>query len=174
MAKGMMRTIPASFVRGAIAHGMVAALMDKRQGPDLLKSALVGGAALSTAVTVEDLIFNKGLGSMGKKARKQRKKDLKNGQFPGAAAPRGWAGNGWGGTGLLAGLTANQQLLLGLVLGAGGAWLLSDEKARAKLLKAGMKLYSGMASGFEEIKEQMADMQAEMAAEQASGQAPAA
>jgi hypothetical protein len=40
---------------------------------------------------------------------------------------------------------------------------------RAKLLRAGMQLYSGLSAGFEEIKEQMADIQAEMAAERMSG-----
>jgi hypothetical protein len=58
-----------------------------------------------------------------------------------------------------------EQFLLGLVLGAGATWVLSDEELRGKLLKAGMKLYANVAGGFEEIKEQMADIRAEVEAE---------
>ncbi|WP_333874950.1 hypothetical protein [Methylobacter sp.] len=57
------------------------------------------------------------------------------------------------------------QFLMGLMLGAGAAWILSDEELRGKLIKAGMKFYSGVAGGFEEIKEQMADIRAEVATE---------
>jgi hypothetical protein len=55
---------------------------------------------------------------------------------------------------------------MGLMIGAGAAWLLSDEELRGKLIKAGMKLYANVAGGFEELKEQMADIRAEVAAEQ--------
>ena len=57
------------------------------------------------------------------------------------------------------------QFLIGLALGAGAAWVLSDEELRGKMLKAGMKLYANVAGGFEELKEQMADIRAEVAAE---------
>ncbi|EIC30065.1 hypothetical protein [Methylomicrobium album] len=57
------------------------------------------------------------------------------------------------------------QFLLGLLLGAGAAWVLSDEEIRGKLIKSVMKAYAGVAGGFEELKEQMADIRAEVAAE---------
>lgn len=64
----------------------------------------------------------------------------------------------------------SEQFLLGALLGAGAAWLLSDEEMRGKLVKAGMKLYAGIAGGFEEMKEQMADIKAEVEAEQYGGE----
>lgn len=85
-------------------------------------------------------------------------------------------GGGFPGAGLFdAGLLQNmpaflrsgnaEQFLLGAVLGATAAWVLTDEELRGKLIKAGMKLYAGIAGGFEEMKEQMADIKAEVAAE---------
>jgi hypothetical protein len=59
-----------------------------------------------------------------------------------------------------------EQFLLGAAIGAAAAYVLSDEELRGKLLKSGMKLYTGLVGGLEEVKEQMADIQAEMAAEQ--------
>jgi hypothetical protein len=56
------------------------------------------------------------------------------------------------------------QFLLGLVLGAGVTWLLSNEEVRGRLMRAGTQFYSGLLGGFEEIKEQFADIQAEMSA----------
>lgn len=169
--KGLMRDVPASFVRGAIATGIVAALQDKRGGTDLLKSALLGGAALSTAVTVEDLLFNKEW-KVGKKA-----KGLGKGKG------KSWKKNGGGldmamlddlmrrqRAGTLASLPASQQLLTGVLIGMAAAWLLGDEKMRGKLMRAGMQLYTSLAGGFEEMKEQMADIQAEMAAERMSAE----
>ncbi len=55
------------------------------------------------------------------------------------------------------------QFLLGLLVGAGAAWILSDEELRGKVLRVLMKGYAQLAGGVEEIKEQMADIQAEMA-----------
>jgi hypothetical protein len=57
------------------------------------------------------------------------------------------------------------QFLLGLMIGAGAAWVLGDEEIRGKLIKAAMKVYAGVAGGFEEFKEQMADIKAEVATE---------
>ncbi len=54
------------------------------------------------------------------------------------------------------------QFLVGLLFGAAAVYVLSDEEIRAKLIKSGMKLYAGMAGGFEEIKEQFADIRAEL------------
>lgn len=162
--KGLMLDVPASFLRGAVATGIVAAVQDKRTGADLFKSALLGGAALSAAVTVEDLIFNKEW-KVGKKIKglgKGKKALKKNGGMNPAMWNQMLQANN---PGLLASLTPNQQLLTGILIGAGVAWVLGDEKMRAKLMKAGMQLYTGMAGGFEEIKEQMSDIQAEMEAE---------
>lgn len=60
----------------------------------------------------------------------------------------------------------SDQFLLGLLLGAGASYLLSDAELRGKLIKSGMKLYAGLAGGMEEIKEQVADMKAEIEAEE--------
>ncbi|MCQ8131055.1 YtxH domain-containing protein [Methylomonas rivi] len=57
------------------------------------------------------------------------------------------------------------QFLLGLLIGAGAAWVMSDDEIRGKLIKSVMKVYAGVAGGFEELKEQMADIKAEVAAE---------
>jgi hypothetical protein len=98
---------------------------------------------------------------------------------PGYADP-GYGASGYGSSGYgsgavtsdwLHGLSAylparhRDQFLMGLVLGAGAAWVLSDEALRAKMIKSGMKLYANIAGGFEELKEQMADIRAEVAAE---------
>lgn len=74
--------------------------------------------------------------------------------------------------GLLQGMPAflrtrnSEQFLLGALIGAAAAWVLSDEELRAKIVKSAMKLYAGVAGGFEEMKEQMADIRAEVEAEQ--------
>lgn len=81
---------------------------------------------------------------------------------PGAeAAPAGGPQSllNWLGTG------QKEQFLLGLVVGAGAAWLLSDENLRRKILKAGLDTYTNMVGGMEELKEQIADLQAELDAE---------
>lgn len=58
-----------------------------------------------------------------------------------------------------------EQFLLGALVGAAAAWVLSDEEMRGKIVKSAMKLYTGVAGGFEEMKEQMADIRAEVEAE---------
>jgi len=161
-SEAWMRELPASFLRGVIATGIVAAAQDQRRGGELLKSALLGGSALSTAITIENLIFNKEWNVAKKK--KGWKKNKRGGMdLAGLEAMLRQNQN----TGLAA-LTPAQQLLAGVLIGAGVAYLLGDEKLRGKLLRAGMQLYTGLAGGFEEIKEQMADIQAEMAAERMS------
>ena len=78
-------------------------------------------------------------------------------------------GNG----GLLGGLSSllpkgrTEQFLVGALVGAAAAWVLSDEELRGKLMKSGLKAWAGLTGSLEEMKEQMADMQAELAAEQA-------
>lgn len=98
-----------------------------------------------------------------------------HGAMPGGA-PAGYGygpayGAGMMDSTLLQGLPAflrtrqTEQFLLGAMVGAAAAWVLSDEELRGKLVKAGMKLYTSVASGFEEMKEQMADIKAEVEAE---------
>jgi hypothetical protein len=123
---------------------------------------------------------------MGKKHRKQQARE--------AAAAAGMAGYGavppaagygdataagpgiaYGGgpldAGLLQGMPAflrsrnTEQFLLGAAVGAAAAWVLSDDELRGKLIKAGIKLYAGVAGGFEEMKEQLADIRSEVDAE---------
>jgi hypothetical protein len=161
-AVGLARGLPAIFVRGAIASGMTAAMQGKRAGKDLLQAALVGGAALSTAVSVEELLFNKEW-KLAKKMKRGKKN--KRGGLDMTALETLLRGNQPAG---LAALGPGQQFLTGALIGLGVAYLLGDENLRGKLIRAGMQLYTGLAGGFEEIKEQMADIQAEMAAEQRS------
>lgn len=59
----------------------------------------------------------------------------------------------------------SEQFLIGALVGAAAAWVLTDEELRGKILKSAMKLYAGVAGGFEEMKEQMADLKAEVDAE---------
>ncbi len=112
---------------------------------------------------------------MGKKRNKKKgNKYEREAAFAAAMAQAGgWPGAGMGRrgqrNGLLNGLMRtrpSEQFLLGALLGVGAAWVLSDEELRGKLIKAGMKLYAGLAGGFEEMKEQMADIRAELDAEQ--------
>jgi hypothetical protein len=96
------------------------------------------------------------------------------GMGPGYGAP-GYGNPGYGPAGVnhdflkaMSGYLPSQhtdQFLMGLMLGAGAAWILSDEELRGKLIKAAMKVYTGVAGGFEELKEQMADIRADVAAE---------
>lgn len=73
--------------------------------------------------------------------------------------------------GLLQGMPAflrnrsTEQFLLGALIGAAAAWVLSDEELRGKIVKSAIKLYAGVAGGVEEMKEQMADIRAEVEAE---------
>ena len=59
----------------------------------------------------------------------------------------------------------NERFLLGLLIGAGAAYLFSDKNLRGKIIKSAMKLYSGFAGEFAEIKEQFADFKAEFETE---------
>lgn len=152
--------LPASFVRGMVATGMLAALQDGRRGGALLRSALLGGTALTTAVGIEKLLFDKEF-KLGKKM-KGKNKDMAAGlnraeleTLLGQRKPTG-----------LAALTGSQQFLAGALLGAAAAYVLADEALRGKLIRGGMQLYAGLTGGLEEIKEQMADIQAELAAGQ--------
>lgn len=114
---------------------------------------------------------------MGKKRKKQRQQEAW-GQGYGMPGYGEWNGgeaghNGYGrmDAGFLQGLPGilksrqSEQFLLGALIGAGAAWVLADEELRGKIIKAGMKLYAGIAGGFEEMKEQMADIRAEVETE---------
>ncbi|MCK2096020.1 YtxH domain-containing protein [Thauera aromatica] len=109
---------------------------------------------------------------MGKKHKKKGARRHLAGPYHDNAGGRGQAAADDGVRGLLDGMPAflrarkSEQFLLGALLGAAATWVLTDEELRAKLIKAGMKLYANMAGGFEEMKEQMADIRAEIAAEQ--------
>lgn len=70
----------------------------------------------------------------------------------------------------LVGSRSTEQFILGALIGAAAVYVLGDEEMRGKLVKTGMRLYAGIAGGFEEIKEQMADIRAEVAAEQSDSQ----
>lgn len=106
---------------------------------------------------------------MAKKNKKLKKlkKQLKalNAGMPQAMAPAG-SGGIVAGLGRLLPSRRSDQFLLGLVLGGAGAYVLSDEALRGRIMKSWMRLYAGMASGIEEMKEQMEDIKAELAAEQ--------
>ena len=82
---------------------------------------------------------------------------------PGAGMPMG-ATPANGIAGFLGGMSQTQQFLLGLAVGGGLTYILSDEEIRGRIMKAGMKLYTDIAGGVEEMKEQMADLKAEMEA----------
>lgn len=99
---------------------------------------------------------------MSKKKKKKSAKAAKT--AANTAAPQG--------PGILAGLGRllpegrTEQFLLGLLVGGGLAYVLSDEEIRGKLFKGALKAYAGMAGGLAEMKEQVADLQAEIEAEQ--------
>ena len=109
---------------------------------------------------------------MAKKHKKKHARRDSSGAWHGRAGDAGGQAAGDWERGLLDGMPAflrarkSEQFLLGALLGAAAIWVLTDEELRAKLIKAGMKLYSNLAGGFEEMKEQMADIRAEIAAEQ--------
>lgn len=109
---------------------------------------------------------------MAKKHKKKLKQFDQDAAYAAMAQFGGWPA-GMAGAGQRKGLLnklmrgrPSEQFLLGALLGAGAAWILADEELRGKVIKAGMKLYSGLAGGFEEMKEQMADIRAELEAGQ--------
>lgn len=79
------------------------------------------------------------------------------------------------GQGIMAGLTRllpgrpSEQFLVGALIGAAAAYVLSDEELRGKLIKSGLALYGNLTGGLAEMKEQVADLQAELQAGQAAG-----
>lgn len=105
-------------------------------------------------------------------SKKKRKKALRAAQEFQMGMMQGMNGrNPQNGGGMMSGL-ANmlpagraEQFLLGAVLGAAAAYVLSDEELRGKLMKSGINLYTNLMGGYAEFKEQMADLQAEAEAE---------
>lgn len=116
---------------------------------------------------------------MAKKTKKAlRKLKKQQRQYEAAMAAGAPIGGGMGagmarGQGPLGGLSGllpsrrSEQFLVGLLVGAAAAYVLSDEELRGKIVKSGLKLYGNLAGGLAEMKEQMADLQAELEAEQA-------
>lgn len=102
-------------------------------------------------------------------AKKKHKKS-KNGKRR-AERQMGWNGQPQG-PGLLGGLSRllpsrrSDQFLLGALIGAAATYVLADDELRGKVIKSGIKLYSGLVGGIEEMKEQVADLNAEVQAEQ--------
>jgi hypothetical protein len=64
---------------------------------------------------------------------------------------------------------ASEQFLVGLLIGAGAAYALSDGRLRRQIIRYAMRTYDNAVGGFEELKEEVADIQAEIRAEQAAG-----
>ncbi|MDR2925141.1 MAG: hypothetical protein LBU76_04220 [Azoarcus sp.] len=113
---------------------------------------------------------NKSGKSKNSKADKRMAKALCAAMAAGGNGKNGFGGfNGNGGflrgIGKLLPSRKSERFLMGLLIGAGAAYLLSDENLRGKLIKSAMKAYAGLAGGFEEIKEQIADYKAELEAE---------
>lgn len=77
--------------------------------------------------------------------------------------------------GMLAGIkdllpdSASEQFLLGLLSGAGAAYVLSNERVRRQIIRYGVQTYSSLVGGLAELKEEAADAQAEIRAKQAAG-----
>jgi len=59
------------------------------------------------------------------------------------------------------------RFLKGLLIGAAATYLLTNEKAQKVIMKTGMKLFSTVAGGVEEMKEKILDAKAEAEAEAA-------
>lgn len=76
--------------------------------------------------------------------------------------------------GLLAGITkllpdtASEQFLVGLLIGAGATYVLSDEQLRRQIIRYALQVYGDIVGGLEELKEQVADIQAEIRVEKAA------
>lgn len=57
------------------------------------------------------------------------------------------------------------SLVKGLAVGAGVAWLLTSEAAQRSIMRTGLRLWTVLQGGIEELKERMHDAEAEVAAE---------
>lgn len=105
--------------------------------------------------------------------KKRAKLAKRNAAYGFANAAQG--ANGFGNGGLVNGLQGllgtrrSEQFLTGALLGAAAVYVMSDEKLRGGIIKAGVSLFSSIAGGFEEMKEQIADIRAEMQAGEQAG-----
>ncbi|MBW3617942.1 MAG: YtxH domain-containing protein [Proteobacteria bacterium] len=61
----------------------------------------------------------------------------------------------------------SEQFLVGLLIGGGAAYVLSDETLRGQVIRYAMQTFGSVAQSVEELKEQFADIRAEIVAEQA-------
>ena len=81
------------------------------------------------------------------------------------------------GGGLLGGLhkvlpeSTAEQLFLGVLLGAGAAYVLSDEAMRRKIVRFAVGAYADVAGALAELREEIGDARAEILAERASAPA---
>ncbi len=104
---------------------------------------------------------------MAKKKKSSKSKGKKRVEIHYVGAPPG-------GTGMLAGFKkllpddASEQFLVGLLIGAGAAYVLSDEQLRRQIIRYALQTYGNIMGGLEELKEQVADIQAEIRVEQAA------
>ncbi len=62
----------------------------------------------------------------------------------------------------------SEQFLVGLMIGGGAAYLLSDETLRGQVIRYAMQTYGSITQSVEELKEQLTDIQAEIVAEDAA------
>ena len=62
----------------------------------------------------------------------------------------------------------SEQFLVGLLIGAGATFVLSDEQLRRQIIRYAVQTYGNIVGGLEELKEQVADIRAEILAEQAA------
>ncbi|WP_029007247.1 hypothetical protein [Azospirillum halopraeferens] len=110
-----------------------------------------------------------------KKSNKKWKKRMRIYEAMMASGGAGPGMAGMRGQGLMGGLAAllpsrrTEQFLVGALVGAAAAYVLSDAELRGKLLKSGLQLYGSLAGGLAEMKEQVSDLQAELEAERAGG-----
>ena len=62
---------------------------------------------------------------------------------------------------------APELFLVGMVIGGGAAYVLSDQTLRARVFRYAMQTYGNVTQSVAEVREQLADIQAEIATEQA-------
>ncbi len=104
---------------------------------------------------------------MSKKKKSGKSKGKKRVEIHYVGAPPGDKG-------ILAGVkkllpeSASEQFLVGLLIGAGAAYVLSDEQLRRQIIRYAVQTYGNIVGGFEELREQVADIQAEIRVEQAA------
>ncbi len=105
---------------------------------------------------------------MAKKKKSSKSKGKKRVEIHYAGAPPGDKG-------ILAGIkkllpdSASDQFLVGVLIGAGAAYVLSDEQVRRQMIRYALQTYGNVMGGVAELKEQVADIQAEIRVEQAAG-----